>query len=254
MPMAQEVAEKAMHLNSSLAEPYAVLGYKNFLYDRNPEQAKKYFEKAIQLNPKSVTAHYWYGQFLSCYALDSLIALDELHKALELDPLSAGTYNGLGIILRNYKRYDEAIESYKAAIEINPKNLNAYVGMGLCYMGLGHEDEALKAFREAAAQSRISGALARLVYFYVKEGKADQAKAIFTELMEKSKKEYVPKSNLAIAAFYLSQKDLAYELLKEAYEERDPFLVTGTNRHPIEFFSEPRNVELRKQLNFPKGR
>ena len=254
MPMAKEVAEKAIHLNSSLAEPYAVLGFKNCFYDRNPEQAKKYFEKAIQLNPKSVTAHYWYGQFVSCYAPDSLIALEELHKALELDPLSAVTHNVLGVILRNYKRYDEAIESIKVAIEINPQYTNAYVNMGLCYLGLGQEDEALKAFREAAGQSRISGALARLVYFYVKEGKVDQAKAIFTELMDKSKKEYVSKSNLAIAAFYLSQKDLAHELLKEAYEERDPFLVTGINQHPIEFFSEPRNIELRKQLNFPKGR
>ena len=82
MPKAQEAAEKAIQINNSLAAPYAVMAYKNFTYDWNPNEAKRYFEKALQINPKYAPTHYWYGQFLVSYGLDSLMVIKEMRKAV----------------------------------------------------------------------------------------------------------------------------------------------------------------------------
>jgi tetratricopeptide (TPR) repeat protein len=45
-----------------------------------------------------------------------------LKKALEFDSNDSESYNILGIVLKNQKRYDEAIKAYEKALKINPKH------------------------------------------------------------------------------------------------------------------------------------
>jgi TolB-like protein/Flp pilus assembly protein TadD len=256
MPKAQEAAEKAIQANSALAEPYASLAWKNFIYDWQPDAAKKYFEKALRINPNYSPVHYWYGQYLAYYASDSTMAIAEMRKGLELDPLDPVAHFSLGVTLKQLNKLNEAIQAFKTAIEFNVEYSNAYVNMGYCYLGIGKADDALKAFNKAAQLSN-DWAQAVLIYFYVNNRQHGQAKAAFDELLKRSQIEYIPKSSLAIAASFLGQKDLAHELLKKAFEERDTRLVhykLFTVPLPKDLLKDPRNMKLFEQFKLPDWR
>ncbi|MEO8028697.1 MAG: hypothetical protein ABI823_19610, partial [Bryobacteraceae bacterium] len=82
-------AEKALELDDSLAEAHAVLADVEARFDWNWTGAEKRFRKAIQLNPRSTSAHIGYAQsvLLPLRRFDE--ALSECGIARELDPLSA---------------------------------------------------------------------------------------------------------------------------------------------------------------------
>ena len=256
MPKAQEAAEKAIQANSALAEPYASLAWKNFIYDWQPDAAKKYFEKAMRINPHYSPVHYWYGQYLAYYASDSTMAIAEMRKGLELDPLDPVAHFSLGVTLKQLNKLNEAIQAFKTAIEFNVEYSNAYLNMGYCYLGIGKVDDALKAFNKSAQLSN-DWAQAVLIYFYENNRQHGQAKAAFDELLKRSQIEYIPKSSLAIAASFLGQKDLAHELLKKAFEERDTRLVhykLFTVPLPKDLLKDPRNMKLFEQFKLPDWR
>jgi tetratricopeptide (TPR) repeat protein len=162
----------------------------------------------------------------------------------------------LGVTLKQLNKLKEAIQAFKTAIEFNVEYSNAYVNMGYCYLGIGKADDALKAFNKAAQLSN-DWAQAVLIYFYVNNRQHGQAKAAFDELLKRSQIEYIPKSSLAIAASFLGQKDLAHELLKKAFKERDTRLVhykLFTVPLPKDLLKDPRNMKLFEQFKLPDWR
>ena len=97
-PLAVFAAGKALALDDSLAEVYAVLGDMARV-DRKWAEAKAYYLRAIASEPKNSTAHLWYAEHLSSVGRvrDSL---DETLIAYQLDPLHPGTNSTLaGIYL-----------------------------------------------------------------------------------------------------------------------------------------------------------
>ena len=95
-PLAVFAARKALMLDDSLAEAYAVLGDLTRV-DRKWAEAEAYYLRAIASGPKNSTAHLWYGEHL--------VSVGRVHDALEktliayqLDPLHAGTNNNLARI------------------------------------------------------------------------------------------------------------------------------------------------------------
>src|SRR5258706_5247607 len=64
-PKAKEAADKALELDSTLAEPHASLGYYKLYYDRDWSVAEKEFQTAIRLNPKYENTYDWYSTYLT---------------------------------------------------------------------------------------------------------------------------------------------------------------------------------------------
>jgi hypothetical protein len=58
----------------------------------------------------------------------------------------------------------------------------------------------------------------------VKMGKRWEAQQVMDDLMERSKKVYIPPYTLAILCFALGENDQGFEWLDKAYEERDGLL------------------------------
>ena len=97
-PLAVFSARKALALDDSLAEVYAVLGDMARV-DRKWAEAKAYYLRAIASEPKNSTAHLWYGEHLSSVGRVR-DALEETLIAYQLDPLHPGTNSTLaGIYL-----------------------------------------------------------------------------------------------------------------------------------------------------------
>ncbi len=164
-----EMAEA--HYRESLAiEPQpAIYNDLGFVLERQglPEDAVVAYRKALELDPDSASAHYNLGASL---ARSGAFPEAETHllAAVEKNPTSQ-TYAGLGFVLWQQDRNDEAIASLRSAIETDPKNAAAYGALGTIYVQQGSLEEAETTYRQlirnqpsAAAHQELAGILARL--------------------------------------------------------------------------------------------
>jgi tetratricopeptide (TPR) repeat protein len=83
-------------------------------------EARKYYEQAIKLNPKYAEAINNLGTIY--YAKRSYRrAIGQYNKALKLAPNSASIYSNLGTAQFARKKYEEASESYQKALALDPE-------------------------------------------------------------------------------------------------------------------------------------
>ncbi len=242
MPMAEEAAKRAIQLDSLLSGPYATLAYKNALYDLNQALAKKYFVKALQLNPNSPQVHYWYGQYLNSYESCDL-GIAEMQRAVELEPQGSVAYFNLGISLVCAEKFKEAVTALKTSVELNKQFAYPYAFLGHAYRGLGQLDEARRAYERATELSN-EVAMVALVYLNVKDHQMTKATELFEGLEKQKQSGYWSKLSLALGSYYLGQKDRAFAYFANALETHDIQLSGFLNRPytiPLgkEFLSEP---------------
>jgi tetratricopeptide (TPR) repeat protein len=130
--------------------------------------------------------------WLQYYARDYEGALDNLRRALAMNPTAEETHRLLGLVYLQQGLYDEATASFKEA-------LSNSVNEALAYAGLGH----------VAAR----------------RGRRDEAGAVLLELHERAKARYV--SPVAQAGLYvtLGELDNAFDWLEKAYRERRGWLA-----------------------------
>lgn len=131
-PNARLAAQKALELDSFLAEPHASLAYYYLYYERNWDAAEKEFRKAIELNPSYAIAHDWYGVYLTARGRWS-DALNELERARELDPLSLAISTDIGFSLYYSGKYDAAIQSLRETLKQDQSFPLAHLWLGRAY-------------------------------------------------------------------------------------------------------------------------
>ena len=257
MPKAQEAAEKAIHLDSSLTGAYFVIAFKKANFDWNRDEARAYFKKAFQENSKYAQGYYWHAHFLYNFESDFDGAVAEMRKAVETEPLGNYANLNLGFGLTYARKFKEALEVFRFAIQLNNFNPLAYCMAGFCNMGLEKWDDAQKDFETAASQNNDQ-AKAVLVHFYMKIGNEVQAQKLYDELTSSTRTEYSSQFILSTAASFLGKKDFAHEHFKKAFEQRDnwlPYLINhpilnDLIRLPNNVLSDPRNMALMKK-HFP---
>lgn len=115
-PLAVSAAQKALMLDNTLAEAYAVLGGMA-RHDRKWAEAKVHFLRAIASEPKNSTAHLWYGEHLVSVGRIR-DALDETLIAYQLDPLHPGTNSMLARIYWVLNDTRNALKYGAAAAEL----------------------------------------------------------------------------------------------------------------------------------------
>ena len=98
-------------------------------------------DRAIELNPNSATAHHWKGVYLSIRGhLDE--AKVEMHRALELDPLSLVVMTDIGQLHYFAHEYDQASDYCNRALSIDPEFHDAHTYLIDIYRMRGMEREA----------------------------------------------------------------------------------------------------------------
>jgi tetratricopeptide (TPR) repeat protein len=76
-------------------------------------------------------------------------AVDDYHKAIELDPECVQAYCGLASVLVEQGKDDEAIRFYTNAIEIDGMVAEVYFRRGLAFVEIGHHKLAVNDFERA---------------------------------------------------------------------------------------------------------
>src|SRR5262249_21433858 len=236
---AMEATVKALELDDQLAEARATLAFHRFVYDWDFEGAEREFKRAIELNPNYAEAHHWYAIYLANMAShDEAIA--EARRAEELDPVSPLMCMTPGLAYFCGRAYDDALEQFQKVADLDPNFMAARSLLGHVYEQKGMYEEAVAEYSrlmEVFGNEGITALILKAAIGRVdaKRGRESEANKVATEL---SQSPHVVILADVIAQIYaaLGEKDRAFELLNQAYENRNVDLVSlkiNANFDPI---------------------
>jgi eukaryotic-like serine/threonine-protein kinase len=185
--------------------------------------------KAIELDPKSASAHNGLGNALiGQKKLDEAIAC--YRRAIELDPKSASAHNGLGCALFGQKKLDEAIACYRRAIELDPKSAKAHSNLGLALSAQKKLDQAIVCYRKAIElDQKFAHAHAGLGYALSAQGKLDEAIACHREAIRLEPDNAVWRNAFGCALSKHGKLDEAIAEYRQAIKRKPDFAVPHYN-------------------------
>jgi len=171
-----ELAEA--HYRESLAielQP-AIYNDLGFVLERQgmADEAVEMYRKSLELDPGSASANYNLAAFLARRG-DYSAAERHFRAALEKQP-NTQTHAGLGFVLRQQGRLDEAIASLNAAIEADPVNAAAYDQLGTILVQQGRLGEAESTYRLLVRSRPSAAAHQALAQVLMSLGRTDEAR------------------------------------------------------------------------------
>jgi tetratricopeptide (TPR) repeat protein len=255
---AKESVLKALAIDSNLAEARTSLAAIKADDDWDFEGAESEFRRAIRLNPNYPTAHQWFAQYLAYVGrFDEAIA--EIEKAQKLDPLSPMVYTIWGDTYLRARKYDEAIAQLQKALEIDPNFAAAHITLRDAYLGKGMFHEALAECRATANLSATKREQAlqeagELEQAYLKSGEQGYwRKRLELALADRRRPNLVGYEesaySIACTAARIGEKDMAFEWLDRAVDERDVSVTYFTTAPEFDFLrSDSRAGELVRRI------
>jgi TolB-like protein len=157
IPIARAYAEKALSLDSNLTEATTTLGFIQSDFDYDWATSKVTLQKAIRVNQNYPEAHLFYGNLLQYTGENTERGIEEVKRALELDPLAA-RFNW--ILGRNYflaRKYDLAEEQLKKTLNLYPDHLYSKETLSLLYLEKKKFAEAFGLIRQFPEISYTNG-------------------------------------------------------------------------------------------------
>ncbi len=185
-------ARRALSIDPSLGEAHGVLGYVHLIYDWAWKAAERETLEAVRLSPNSATVRAFYSFFLlNAGRLDE--GVTEALKAQALDPVSSFTAFVVGFAFALSGDFRRAIEVFQAGIRLNPDYYILHSWLGQTCFANGQYADAIVAHEKAVEISqRLPYFVGSLAMAYHQSGRPDEADALWRELEERARREYVP--------------------------------------------------------------
>jgi TolB-like protein/Tfp pilus assembly protein PilF len=249
-PAAKTAALKALELDSTLADAYAVLGQVSKQYERDWAEAERMYRRALDLNPAGWLARGWYAGLLSSTGrFDEAIKLDTQARAL--DPISVNSGTFLGRDLYRARRYDEAIKACQEALELDPRHVVALWFLAQSLEQKHQFPEAIARLQTATSLSDGPPYRAHLANAYALTGNRAKALKILEELTARSNERYVVPLDIALIYTGLGDRDSAFQWLEKAYQERAARITELAEPHFDSLRSDPRFADLMRRIGLP---
>src|SRR5579864_7765133 len=234
--VADEATRKALSLASSLPEAHTARAMALAMAWRWRE-AEPEFQRALELNPNNATAHYFYAFTFLAPQKRFDQALEEMHTALSLDPLSPIVNTNLAALLTLMHRYPESLAQFQKTLERDPGFGPAHLKLSTLYAVTGR-------FGEAESELQKFG-LTRGTFT------ADAKGYLALSLEALSGEQW----RAAIAQAYAmnGERDKAFEYLEKAYANEDVELILGVRSPALDpIRSDPRYADLMRRVGLPE--
>jgi TolB-like protein/Tfp pilus assembly protein PilF/predicted Ser/Thr protein kinase len=254
-PKAKALASKALELDEALSEAHTSLAFVLSCFDWDWAGAEREFRRAIELNPNYATAHQWFAVGLLVNLRRTSEAIQEIQKALELDPLSLIINTAAGNVYLYAGREDKALEQAEKVLDMDST-------FGFAHLILTEVNERRRKYDESVEEGlkgySFAGFLSQHEVTSLRETYASSGRIGFLrrwlEIMQ-SKAKQGEVLNYGIASVYarLDETEKAIHYLEKAYEERDYDL---NNLLVDDVFdkmrSDPQFIEIMKKMGFPE--
>jgi len=253
-PKQKESAQRALELDSLLAEGHAELGFAAMIYDWEWPQSEKYLMRALELNPNSQRAHFYYALFLSLVCRNEEgIAMQK--RLLDLDPLNPESYWNLGWSFFWACRYDEAKAVFDGLMEKSPDDHWLEMALGVIYSQMNMPDQAVTMCHRARAGVPVGvdcmfDCFTGIIYARIAE--KEKAHNIIAQIKAISTERIIDFACLAGVFLALGDTEEAVRCLEKSFQEHSPMLVylnTAPFWKPL--FADPRCQNILSRINFP---
>src|SRR6266436_9953304 len=244
--LAREEVERALALNPNLAAAHDQMGRIKQQVDFDWAGADVSYQRAVEVepgNPEAVSRAAGSARLLGRF--DEALRLNR--RAVDLDPLNAGSWESLGETEYFMGQLGEAVADVKKSLELNPDVFPGPVMLGNIYVLQGRPQDALPEIERVRYEPQRAFLYA--IAYYALGRKKDSDTAL-SELITK----YDASNQYLIAEVYAfrNQSDEAFEWLDRAYSQRNSGLIV-TKVDPLlkNLHHDPRYAALLKKLNFP---
>ena len=229
-PRAKAAAERAIALDSSLAEPHATLGYLKTLYERDWSGADAEFRRAIDLQPDYATAHHWYAFYLQTIG-DIAGSVARIERASQIDPLSPVINSERSYFYSYARQYDRALREAQKFTTIAPASAYGRVTLAQSYAQLRRNREAADELDTVVAGPGPGVVIvARAAVVFAQIGERDRARELLRHVLDDSRRRYVYPALIAQIYASLGDRELALEYLERSIADRS--LVASWLRGP----------------------
>jgi serine/threonine-protein kinase len=251
LPRARSEAERAVALDSTLANAHATLGLV-LKTTGDWAGAERALRRAVALDSTAAETYQWYGEIMVITGrLPEAAAA--LRRARRLDPLSPIIAAELGYMLTLAGEPDSGVAAGRDAIALAPDLWTGHAFLGSSWLFQGRAREAIPELERAVqldpAVTLFKGVLANA---YASAGRSDDARRIVSELEALPAGQSTP---LAVAYVGLGDTARALDHLEAAAASRDPYLLqmslTPTWFEPIR--SHPRFAAVARALGLDPG-
>lgn len=217
---ARAAAEKALALDDTLAEAHAALGHV-FVHQFNPA-AEREFQRAMDLNPNSVAAMFFYFEYFFARDPDKSVAV--LRRVQQLDPLSqtAGSFIASTYVMA--RRTDEALMEARKALELDPNDPLSRGILAMVYGAKGNHAEAIAELEKVKQQLPTSMVVGGLGMEYALAGRRADALRALAELKQMAREQYVSPFDVALVYIGLGDKEQAFAWLEKAREDQSEWM------------------------------
>jgi serine/threonine protein kinase/Tfp pilus assembly protein PilF len=246
---ATQFITRAIEIDNSLGEAYAVLAFCVFVSDWNWKDAEQFALKAIELSPNHPFAHECISNLMTAQGRFQE-GIDQVLRAEELDPLSPRAKLISAFTYYHARHFDEALEKARASNRMQPDFAQGLWHLGNILLAVSEFDEAEEVLNRSARLWPTSDMPKILLCFALEgQGKTVEARALASELAndERTKPHFA-----AFALTAVGDIDRAFDFFERAVEEKNEWMVWfGVDPKLDVLRSDPRYTEILRKLRNP---
>jgi serine/threonine-protein kinase len=241
----RDAAARALTLEPDLAEGHSAIGWIYMNYDWDWRRAQESFSRALELAPGNALLLRRAGTLATAVdQLDDAIAF--CRKAVDQDPLNAGSYNNLAQALYHAGRDSEAEQAARHARDLAPQSPAMPAYLSLILLAQGRGDEALVEAMRDPDEGWGNWALAIIHHAAGRRAESDAALRVLVTT-------YAEDSAYQIAEVHAARGETsaAFEWLERAYAQRDTGLCFAQTSPLLRsLHSDPRWDAFMKKMGF----
>jgi len=223
-PLAKAAAQRALAIDENLAEAHVSLAMAQKEYEWDWGAAGRSYERALELNPNYAVGHQWYGEYLGAVGRHTE-AITAFQRAIELDPLSLSNHATLGRHGYHFARqFDLAIAQLQKTLEMDDNFWIVHHWLGFTYAVIGRIPEALAEMEAARQLSDNLEVPAVLGYTLGRAGRREEARQTLAELVQASRSRYFSPMLGALVCIGMGEHDEAFDWLERGYADRAQML------------------------------
>ena len=247
-PRALSAAQRAVELDDTSAEGHTSLAFTTYWWSWQGATAEREFKRALELDPKSVRAHHWYGTYL--FGMGRFPeSIDQLEQARRLEPSSNAILADKGYIFWQAGRKNEGLALLTQLETTDPSLSSTHSYLATIYWEQKDYAKSLTESRRAAELRHDADGLA-LATVREKGFATGGLKGLYESELP-VKKDLFDRGTgnaYALATTYaaLGQRQQALECLQTSFDRHEAAMLIGD---PIpEMQNDPEYRKLRAQV------
>ncbi|NIJ54204.1 AraC family transcriptional regulator [Dyadobacter arcticus] len=220
LPLMKQATERALSLDSGIAESYLALARMQLLYQRDFAGASASFKKALELNWNTAELHSQYGLYCGLTG-NYARAEEETSLALSLEPFSLINNFYAGYVYWITENFEKAIAQGRKLVALEPTFWGGHMIVGLNLITLQNYPEAQESL-ETALEINYNGiTLSACGALFGLSGETESALDIVTQMTSLSKTQVVSNYDMGIVYASTGDADTAMGYFEAAISQHE---------------------------------